>query len=98
MYYLLLYEVVDDYVARRAPLRQEHLSLAQAAAERGELLLAGAFDSPVDGAALVFRAADPSVVEQFVSRDPYVTNGLVTRWRIRPWKVVVGCDWRAEEP
>jgi hypothetical protein len=30
------------------------------------------------------------VVEDFVRRDPYVTNGIVTRWRIRPWTVVIG--------
>jgi uncharacterized protein YciI len=90
MYYLLLYEVVDDYPARRAPLREAHLRLARQAVERGELVLAGAFEDPVDGAALVFRAADAAVVEDFVSKDPYVTAGLVTRWRLRRWNVVVG--------
>jgi hypothetical protein len=30
------------------------------------------------------------VIEQFVANDPYVKNGLVTRWRIRPWTTVVG--------
>ncbi len=32
----------------------------------------------------------PSPVEDFVRRDPYVANGVVTRWRIRPWTVAVG--------
>lgn len=90
MYYLLLYEVVDDYVKERAPFRDEHLRIAQASAEKGELLLGGAFDHPVDGAALVFRADDRSVVEGFVKSDPYVKNGLVTNWKIRDWTVVVG--------
>jgi uncharacterized protein YciI len=89
-YFLLLYDVVPDYVARRAPLRKDHLHLAQAAVSRGDLLLGGALDDPVDGAALVFRADDAAVVEEFVRNDPYVTNGLVTRWRVRPWNVVVG--------
>ena len=35
MYYLLLYDVVDDYVTRRAMYREDHLSLARAAHERG---------------------------------------------------------------
>ena len=39
---------------------------------------------------------DPSVVEAFVGRDPYVANGVVTRWRIRPWTVVVGALVPAE--
>lgn len=89
-YYALFYHVVDDYVVRRAPFREEHLRLAQASHSRGELILGGAFSNPADGALLVFRAPDRSLVEEFVKADPYVTNGLVTRWEIRPWSVVIG--------
>ena len=90
MYFLLLYDVVDDYVERRAALRDDHLALARAAHARGELLLAGAFTDPVDGAALVFTTDDRGVVERFVQHDPYVLNGLVTRWHVHEWSVVVG--------
>jgi uncharacterized protein YciI len=92
MHFLLLYDLVDDYVERRAPLRDEHLGLASAAHERGELVLAGAFAEPADGAALAFRADDESVVRAFVDADPYVREGLVTSWRIRQWTVVIGGD------
>jgi uncharacterized protein YciI len=92
MYYLLLYDLVDDYLERRPAFRAEHLGLATAARERGEILLAGALADPADGAVLVFRADDAAVVEQFARNDPYVMNGLVTRWRVRPWTVVVGGD------
>jgi uncharacterized protein YciI len=90
MYWLLFYDVVDDYLERRAPLRERHLALARASYERGELLLAGALADPVDGAVLAFKADDASVVEEFVHNDPYVKEGLVTRWRIRAWNVAVG--------
>jgi len=90
MHYLLFYDYVANAVERRAPYREEHLRLAREALGRGELLLGGAFAEPVDGAVLLFRADDPSVVEAFVRRDPYVANGVVTHWRIRPWTVVVG--------
>jgi uncharacterized protein YciI len=89
-YYVLFYHVVADYMARRTEFRDEHLRLARAAHERGELSLGGAFANPADGALLVFRAADSSVVEDFVRSDPYVIHGLVTRWEIRPWTVVIG--------
>jgi uncharacterized protein YciI len=89
-YFALIYYVVDDYVSRRGAYREEHLRLARAAHQRGELLLAGAFTEPADRALLVFRAADRSVVEEFARNDPYVTSGLVTRWEIRPWAVVIG--------
>ena len=55
MYYILFYEVVEDHVTRRAPYREEHLRLLNEAHNRGELVMAGAFSEPVDGAALVFR-------------------------------------------
>ena len=90
MHYLLFYDYADNAVERRTPFREGHLKLAREFQERGELLLGGAFADPVDGAVLVFRASDPSLVEGFVSRDPYVASGLVTAWRIRPWTVVVG--------
>ncbi len=91
-YFALMYHVVDDYVERRAQFRDEHLALARASHGRGELLLGGAFADPVDRALLIFRATDMGVVEEFVHSDPYVCNGLVTRWEIRPWTVVVEGD------
>ena len=90
MYYLLFYDYVENAVERRAPHRERHHELARQSLERGELVMGGAFADPVDGAVLLFRAEDPSVVEAFVHEDPYVAGGVVTRWRIRPWTVVVG--------
>jgi uncharacterized protein YciI len=92
MYYLLLYDVVENYVEKRKPLREAHLELAKKARARGELVLGGAFTDPVDGAALVFKGDDPSVAERFARNDPYVVNGLVQKWRVRSWNVVVGGD------
>ena len=89
-YYALFYYVVDDFVARRAEYREEHLRLVREAHRRGELLLAGALTDPIDRALLVFRAADRSVAEDFARNDSYVKRGLVTRWEVRPWAVVIG--------
>jgi uncharacterized protein YciI len=91
-YFALFYETVGDYVERRGQFREQHLTLARDAHARGELLLGGALADPVDRALLVFRAADRAVVEDFARRDPYVTSGLVTRWEVRPWTVVIGND------
>ncbi len=92
MHYLLFYEVVEDYVERRAAFRGEHLAHARQAQERGELLLAGALADPVDGAILLFRAESPAVVAAFAEADPYVINGLITKWRVREWTVVIGTE------
>jgi uncharacterized protein YciI len=90
MYLVLTYDLVDDYLDRRGPFRDEHLGLARAAQARGELALAGAFTDPADEALLVWSTEDREVVEAFAEQDPYVVNGLVTGWSIRSWNVVVG--------
>jgi hypothetical protein len=90
MHFLLFYDYVPDVLERRGPLRAAHLALAQAAQQRGELILGGALADPVDSAVLLFDCDSASVVENFVRKDPYVQGGLVTRWRIRPWTTVVG--------
>jgi uncharacterized protein YciI len=86
---VLEYALADDYLERRAALREEHLSLAREAHERGELLLAGALSEPHDRALLVWTAPQ-EVVERFAEQDPYVAHGLVTGWTVRPWNVVIG--------
>ncbi|WP_109482642.1 YciI-like protein [Paraburkholderia sp. C35] len=90
MHYLLIYEVSPDYLERRPEFRGAHLKHAWAAAERGELQLGGALADPVDTAVLLFEADSPAVAEAFAQADPYVLNGLVTTWRVRPWTTVVG--------
>jgi uncharacterized protein YciI len=90
MFWVLWYDYVDDYIERRAPFRQGHLALAEAAHGRGELVLAGALDDPLNAALLVFTGDDGSMVNDFVRTDPYVQNGVVREWRIRRWNVVVG--------
>jgi len=92
MHYLLLYDVVDNYVERRKPFRESHLAHAQAAVARGDLVLGGALANPADGAVLLFRGDSPAAAERFAETDPYVLNGLIARWRVREWMTVVGRD------
>ena len=89
-YFALFYHVVDDFLTRRSEHRAEHLGLAREAHARGELVLAGALHDPPDQALLVFRAPDRTAAENFARSDPYVTSGLVRRWEVRPWAVVIG--------
>ncbi|HKE95606.1 MAG TPA: YciI-like protein [Povalibacter sp.] len=96
MHYLLIYDFVPDVVERRGPFRAAHLHAAWAATERGELLLGGALTDPVDTGVLLFNCETPDVPEQFAANDPYVKNGLVSRWRVRRWTTVVGSQ--AETP
>ena len=90
MHYLLFYDVVDNYAERRAPFRAAHIKYAREAVDRGELLLGGGLANPVDGSVLLFKSDSPAAAEAFATSDPYVTNGVVTRWRVREWTTVVG--------
>jgi uncharacterized protein len=92
MHYLLIYDTAPDYLARRGDFRAAHLTLGWEAAARGELLLGGAVGDPVEGAMLLFRCDSPELPSAFARADPYVLNGLVTRWRVEPWTTVVGPD------
>jgi hypothetical protein len=96
MHYILFYKYAPDYLERRGEYRDQHMSLAKAAIDRGELFLGGAFAKPADGAAIIFKGRSPEVAESFAKADPYVLNGLVNSWRVREWTTVVGKD--AENP
>jgi uncharacterized protein YciI len=91
-HYLLFYEVGEDYAVRRTEFRGAHLKKAWAAHERGELVLGGALAAPLDRAILLFRGDSSQGAEDFARSDPYVVNGLVTRWWVREWTTVVGAE------
>jgi uncharacterized protein len=90
MHYLLMYDLVDDYIERRQRLRPAHFAHATKFVERGELLLGGALSEPIDTAVLLFRGESPDAAAAFAAADPYVLQGLVKRWRVRPWSTVIG--------
>ena len=88
-YFILFYDVVDDFPVKRTPFRAQHLQKVQETHGRGELLMAGALAEPADRAVLIFRARDRESVEAFARGDPYVSNGLVKSWQVRPWMQVI---------
>ena len=89
-HYLLRYTLAADYLERRGQFRDRHLGLAWAAAEQGSLILGGAVGDPVESALLLFTGEDAA--RAFAEADPYVGEGLVTRWEVLPWITVVGAD------
>ena len=91
-HFLLFYETAADYLERRPLHRAAHLAYAQAAMERGELVLGGALADPPDRAVLLFKGKDEAVARSFAASDPYVLNGLVAAWQVREWSTVVGPD------
>jgi len=81
-----LYDVAADalpqlmvhFPAHRARLDEFHA--------RGVLLGAGPLGSPPEGAMAIFTTREAA--EEFVTGDPFVTNNIVSRWRLLEWNAV----------
>ena len=89
-HYVLFYDYPADFRDRRAPFRGAHLAHANASVARDELQLGGAFTDDPPMGMLLFKGESAETAEAFARADPYVQNGVVTRWRVREWTTVVG--------
>lgn len=90
MHYLLIYHLSPSYLKERGEYRNEHLQLAWDANKLGNLILGGALQEPADKAYMLFQGNSPKAAEEFAKHDPYVNNGLVEKWEVRPWMTVIG--------
>ncbi len=87
MKYLLQYESPDDVdqEALRAHF-PAHRARWAAFRDEGSLLLIGPF-ADRRGALAVFTTHEAA--EAFATSDPFVVQGLVSRWTIIPWREVL---------
>ncbi len=89
-YFILLYETIDNFVELRKPHRAIHLEHVKRSFDEGHLILGGAFADPPNEAAIIFRVVDRAIVSAFADNDVYVLNGLIQKWQIKKWNVVIG--------
>jgi|EP01040_Poterioochromonas_malhamensis_P008798 hypothetical protein len=87
--YILEYHYVENMVERRTPYRADHLANAERLLQDNILIAGGAFMPHADGALFIF-SSDYETVENFVQNDPYFKAGLIPKYSIREWNVVVG--------
>lgn len=71
-----LSKVMTHFPAHRARLDEFHA--------RGDLLAAGPLGNPPEGAMAIFNSREAA--EEFIAGDPFVTEGLVSQWRLVEWK------------
>ena len=69
-------KVMTHFPAHRARLDEFHA--------RGDLLAAGPLGNPPEGAMAIFNSREAA--EEFIAGDPFVTEGLVSKWRLVEWK------------
>ena len=68
-------KLMEHYPAHRARLDEFNA--------RGVLLAAGPLGNPPESAMAIFTTREAA--EEFVEADPFVTNGLVSKWRLLEW-------------
>ena len=86
MKYVAFYEVAPEamssvmthFPAHRARLDEFHA--------RGLVIAAGPLGNPPEGAMGIFSTREAA--EEFVSGDPFVTHGVVAKWKIVEWAAV----------
>lgn len=89
MYYLLIYQLADDYIHSRAQYRSAHLQHVKDSMSRAEFVMGGAFEGN-DKAGLLFKVDNLEIVETFAQTDPYILNQVAKSWYIRPWNIAIG--------
>jgi uncharacterized protein YciI len=70
-----LAKLKEHYPAHRARLEEFH--------SRGLLLGAGPLGNPPESAMGIFVSREAA--EEFIKGDPFVINGLISKWRLLEW-------------
>jgi uncharacterized protein len=85
---VLFYESADDVASNAPPHMPGHRALYEEFHERGLVLMLGTFANPQEqGSMSVFTTREAA--EEFVSRDPFVANGVVRSYEIRDWNEIL---------
>ena len=85
-FFVTSYESIDEIMAREPEALAAHLARSKEWHARGTFLMAGAFLDKQEGpistmGVLTTREA----AEEFARGDPFVLNGMVSKWYIREW-------------
>ena len=88
MKYVMTYRAVEDFLPLARENYPAHSARVDEFARRGDLLMVGTFDEPMNGEAMgVFTTREAA--EEFIAGDPFVVNGVVASWAVRPWNEVL---------
>jgi uncharacterized protein len=80
---LMFYEMAPNGMAKAMENFPAHRARLEAFHARGVLLGAGPLGNPPEGALGMFTTR--AAAEEFVAGDPFVLNGVVSKWRLVEW-------------
>ena len=86
VFFVTSYESLDDAFAREPDLIAAHRARTKELHAQGKLLMAGAIlnnpEEPLSTMAILPTRED---AEEYARGDPFVLNGMVSKWYIREW-------------
>ena len=90
MYYVVFFETFydsfEDAMSKAPDVIAAHTARSKELHAQGTLLMSGAFlnraEEPLSTMAI---CATPEAAEEYARGDPFVLNGMVSRWYIRKW-------------
>jgi hypothetical protein len=98
MYYLIYSEDVENSLAKRLSVREQHLARLTDLQDKGRLLVAGpcpAIDSenPGDfgftGSLIIAKFENLIAAQKWADDDPYITAGVYRSVTVKPYKKVL---------
>lgn len=88
MKFVMFYEMAADGMSRAQACFPAHQARLQAFHQKGSLLMAGPYGAPPVGALAIFTSHEAA--EAFAAEDPFIVNGVVSKYTIHPWREVLG--------
>jgi len=88
--YVLQYDFVTDSLEKRKIHVEAHLALIDKQIKTGNIVLAGPLGHPPTGGLLIVRDLSPDNIEQLDQQDPFLINGIVEKYTIKPYMAVAG--------
>jgi len=84
---VMFYEVAPEGLSKAMANIEAHRARLDEFHKRGALLMAGPFANPAEGALGIFTSKKDA--EEFIQGDPFVINGVVSKWRLVEWNEVL---------
>ncbi len=88
-HYVLRYNYVEDYFARRDAYRKEHLAHINKEVANGNILLTGVLPAQ-NGAMMIFYCDSADFVRDFAEKDPYMAAKLIADYEVCLWDIACG--------
>jgi len=84
---VMFYEVAPEGLSKAKANIEAHRARLNEFHSKGVLLMAGPFANPAEGALGIFTSKKDA--EEFIQGDPFVINGVVSKWRLVEWNEVL---------